>query len=193
MRILILSALFFIASISLADEVIYVLTSEFSLDKDKGLLTEDSHHPEGDNNIGTDLLEDYFVGYSIYNDVIYKLIGNQKYGEVGKVNDCNGYGGKCLVIDGFISIFIPRGIGDGKVLSWEWDGYRYKSAITRNYSLVGVDLNVIEVSGSCDSCYFRDVWFSLDLSYGVVSFTLKSESSLLAFTLGSSRGFLSKE
>jgi hypothetical protein len=191
MKSFFITVLLFFSPMSLADDIVYILTSEFFVGQGEGIVTEQDKWSEN-KKLGNDLLKDYSIGYSIDGNFVYRIIGGEKYGVVGSVKKCDGYGGECLVIDNLISIFIPNDISNGKVLNWEWGEYKYESSITRKHSILGVDLDIIEIFGVCDSCHFRNVWLSLDLSYGLVSFTLKSEIGFLGYTLSGRHGFLSK-
>jgi len=151
---------------------------------------------EGSNNTlqDNDLFIESLTGFILKGSNIHRSIDNKTYERIGKVVECKGFLEKCIVIDGYFKLMISKefSFDSNKIISWEWEDYKYTINQKMEYSLLGNNLNVVEIIAVCKTCNFKLARFYYAERLGLIEFVLYSDTFILGYRLSDHVGFFSK-
>jgi hypothetical protein len=182
-----LTAILLVASNTKASEITYILVDEWY---EEGVNRYNSALFNNAESQPKEILYEKLTGFSLNLNLVYKLVGNEKFSSVGRVKKCNGLQEECLVIDGVLKLYIPSDFDNKAIQRWEWENYSYTTNVRKEYSLLGNKLHVTEILATCTECIFSKVRFEFDDVKGIISFKLVADGATVSYLLGSSIGFL---
>ncbi len=132
------------------------------------------------------------LNLSIVDEKVFSSLDDKKISEIGRVIACDGFKGKCLVIDELFSFILPSNFELGNASSWNWKGFDYSYFSDRKYRIFGksVEVGVIVIKKREKS----DTTFIVEYSehIGIVSFYVYKKLSYSKFMLADEKGFLAK-
>lgn len=185
-----LTAILLATSNTKASEITYILLDEWyeedvSRRNSALLINAEGQHKK--------LIYEKLTGFSLSENLVYKIIGNEKFSSIGFVKKCDGLQGVCLVIDGLLKLSLPSDFDGNTTQKWMWENYTYTTSVRKEYSLLGNKIHITEILATCTECTFNRARFEFEDDMGITSIKLSANGATLSYLLGSSTGFLGKK
>lgn len=186
---ILLTAILLATSNTKASEITYILMDEWY---EEGVSSRNSASLNNTKGQPKELIYEKTTGFSLTENLVYRLVGNERFSSVGGVKKCIGLQGVCLVIDGVLKLFLPSDFDSNTTQKWVWENYSYTTSVRKEYSLLGNKLHITEILATCTECIFNKVRFEFDDDKGITSIKLSTDGATVSYLLGSSTGFLAK-